>query len=164
MTQPDLPLDGRAGRKIRKLTARESFTLTNYVNENYVKSGKLDTEFCADAETATGIKGLNARHIASCREVLGIISNRDAARVAAAQSPSVDLTPLEKRLDTAEAQIRKLFALSSENSRAWTEPTDAQILKVKAQVYENHPTADHEFRIVQIVRECFRLSAKGEKA
>lgn len=140
----------------KQLTARESFTLTNYVSQHYVESKLTDVEFAERSGPFLKIDRLNARHIATARETLDIPSNRDVARMGKTTSVSADLGPVEKRLDTLEAQVRKLFALSDESRVTVKIPSDAQIIRIRDELYRSHSAESGDFRTIKLVRHILR--------
>ena len=139
----------------KQLTARESFILTNYVGEHYASSKMTDVEFAALAGPFLKIERLGPRHIATARETLEIPSNRDLARMSK-PVPAADLSPLEKRLDTLEAQVRKLFALSDESRVTVKIPSDAQIIRIRDELYRSHSAESGDFRAIELVRRVLR--------
>lgn len=139
----------------KQLTARESFILTNYVGEHYASSKMTDVEFAALAGPFLKIERLGPRHIATARETLEIPSNRDLARMSK-PAPAADLSPLEKRLDTLEAQVRKLFALSDESRVTVKIPSDAQIIRIRDELYRSHSAESGDFRAIELVRRVLR--------
>ena len=139
----------------KQLTARESFILTNYVGEHYASSKMTDAEFAALAGPFLKIERLGPRHIATARETLEIPSNRDLARMSK-PVPAADLSPLEKRLDTLEAQVRKLFALSDESRVTVKIPSDAQIIRLREGLYKTHSAESGDFRAIELVRRVLR--------
>jgi hypothetical protein len=159
MTQ--LPLSPEKPAIQRKqLTARESFILTNYVGEHYVSSKMTDVEFAKLAGPFLKIERLGPRHISTARETLDIPSNRDLARMEKDRRTEshdpVDLTPIEKRLDTLEAQVRKLFALSDESRVTVKIPSDAQIIRIRDELYRTHSAESGDFRAIELVRRVLR--------
>jgi hypothetical protein len=68
----------------------------------------------------------------------------------------VDLTPIEKRLDTLEAQVRKLFALSDESRVTVKIPSDAQIIRIRDELYRTHSAESGDFRAIELVRRVLR--------
>ena len=152
MAQPPLSPE-KITRK--QLTARESFILTNYVGEHYASSKMTDVEFAALAGPFLKIERLGPRHIATARETLEIPSNRDLARMSK-PVPAADLSPLEKRLDTLEAQVRKLFALSDESRVTVKIPSDAQIIRIRDELYRSHSAESGDFRAIELVRRVLR--------
>ncbi len=139
----------------KQLTARESFILTNYVGEHYASSKMTDVEFAALAGPFLKIERLGPRHIATARETLEIPSNRDLARMSK-PVPAADLAPVEKRLDTLEAQVRKLFALSDESRVTVKIPSDAQIIRIRDELYRSHSAESGDFRAIELVRRILR--------
>ena len=139
----------------KQLTARESFILTNYVGEHYASSKMTDVAFAALAGPFLKIERLGPRHIATARETLEIPSNRDLARMSK-PVPAADLSPLEKRLDTLEAQVRKLFALSDESRVTVKIPSDAQIIRIRDELYHSHSAESGDFRAIELVRRVLR--------
>lgn len=85
------------------LTNKQVFQLASLTLAEYVASGQTDVEFAVYASEKLGTT-VNARHIASSREIHGIESKR-AIAVAANK---VDAVSLESRLADAEAQSKHL--------------------------------------------------------
>lgn len=139
----------------KQLTARESFILTNYVGEHYASSKMTDVEFATIAGPFLKIERLGPRHIATARETLEIPSNRDLARMSK-PAPAADLSPLEKRLDTLEAQVRKLFSLTSREIALTKIPSDNQILRLREELYKTHSAESGDFRAIELVRRILR--------
>ena len=141
----------------KQLTARESFILTNYVGEHYASSKMTDVEFAALAGPFLKIERLGPRHIATARETLEIPSNRDLARTEKKLAvPLQDMAPVFARLDTLEAQVRKLFALSDESRVTVKIPSDAQIIRLREGLYKTHSAESGDFRAIELVRRVLR--------
>lgn len=141
----------------KQLTARESFILTNYVGEHYASSKMTDVEFAALAGPFLKIERLGPRHIATARETLEIPSNRDLARTEKKLAvPLQDMAPVFSRLDTLEAQVRKLFALSDESRVTVKIPSDAQIIRIRDELYRTHSAESGDFRAIELVRRILR--------
>lgn len=155
MTQSDLPLTQKP--RVTRLTIKEQFLLNNFVQAEYAKSGLLDTEFAEKAAGFLSIPHINRNHVASAREVFDLPSNRDVARAEKkAAAPAQDLAPLEKRLDTLEAQVRKLFSLTSREIALTKIPTDNQIVKLREELYKTHSAESGDFRAIELVRRILR--------
>lgn len=153
MTQ--LPLSPETERKVKRLTLKEQHALNTFVQAEFVKSNLTDVEFAEKAAGFLSLKGINARHVGSAREIFDIPSNRDAAR-AVAKTEKADLGPVEKRLDTLEAQVRKLFALSDESRVTVKIPSDAQIIRIRDELYRSHSAESGDFRAIELVRRILR--------
>lgn len=149
MEQKTLPLDGRADRKIRRLTLKEQHTLNNFVQGEYVPSKLTDVAFAVRASEFLNLPGINARHIASAREIFDIPSNRDVERVEKRVAPSLDLSPIEDRLLTLEKQVRKLFARTEEAPHYIS---DKEIVAKRDELYKTHSAESGDFRAIALVR------------
>lgn len=141
----------------KQLTARESFILTNYVGEHYASSKMTDVEFATIAGPFLKIERLGPRHIATARETLEIPSNRDLAREEKRLAvPLQDMAPVFSRLDTLEAQVRKLFSLTSREIALTKIPSDNQILRLREELYKTHSAESGDFRAIELVRRILR--------
>lgn len=153
MTQ--LPLSPEPERKVKRLTLKEQHALNTFVQAEYVKSNLTDVEFAEKAAGFLSLQGINARHVGSAREIFDIPSNRDAAR-AIAKTEKADFSPIEKRLDTLEAQVRKLFSLTSREIAITNIPSDKQIIKLREELYKTHSAESGDFRAIELVRRILR--------
>lgn len=152
MEQQTLPLVSER-KTIKRLSLKEQHALNGFIEKEYVNSKLTDVEFAEKASTFLSLPGVNARHIASSREIFSIPSNRDVARVEKLQAVSPEhatrLDSFDKRLTTTEAQIRKLFALSE---RRETRYTDEQITQKWEELYQKHSAASGAWRVLELVR------------
>jgi hypothetical protein len=155
-TMTQLPLTPPK-RTLRKLSAGEMFKLTLFVQAEYTKSGLTDKAFAEKAGKFLEFE-CSPSSVATARESLGLESNRDLAREEkkATGAISADLGPLEKRLDTLEAQVRKLFSLTSREIALTKIPSDNQIIKLRAELYQTHSAESGDFRAIELVRRILR--------
>lgn len=151
-SQQSLPLT-RATREVRRLTVSEQYKLIGFVEKEYVESKMTDVDFAIRAGEFLKIPGVNARHIGTCREAVGIAGNTAAKREdmkVFADSTRLDLH--DKRITSLEAQVRKLFA-GYNVDRA---PTDDDILRVWKDVNDRWPTDGFDTILVAFVRAILR--------
>jgi adenylate kinase family enzyme len=156
MTQ--LPLSPEPERKVKRLTLKEQHALNTFVQAEYVKSTLTDVEFSEKAAAFLSLPGINARHVGSAREIFDIPSNRDLARLEkkSAVAVSADLGPIEKRLDTLEAQVRKLFSLTSREIALTKIPSDKQIEQMFDQEVEKRQGEPAGVVVIELVRRVLR--------
>ena len=153
MTQ--LPLSPEK-RTLRKLSAPEMFKLTLFVQAEYTKSALTDKAFAEKAAAFLGF-ACSPSSVATARESVGLESNRDLARTEKKLAvPLQDMAPIFARLDTLEAQVRKLFALSDESRVTVKIPSDAQIIRIRDELYRTHSAESGDFRAIELVRRVLR--------
>lgn len=151
-SQQSLPLT-RATREVRRLTVSERYKLIGFVEKEYVESKMTDVDFAIRAGEFLKIPGVNARHIGTCREAVGIAGNTAAKRED--MKVSADPTRLDlhdKRITSLEAQVRKLFA-GYNVDRA---PTDEQISLVWRRICAENAEMQYGDLVVLLVRAILR--------
>ena len=153
MTQ--LPLSPEK-RTLRKLSAPEMFKLTLFVQAEYTKSALTDKAFAEKAAAFLGF-ACSPSSVATARESVGLESNRDLARTEKKLAvPSQDMAPVFSRLDTLEAQVRKLFSLTSREIALTKIPSDNQIIRLREELYKTHSAESGDFRAIELVRRILR--------
>jgi hypothetical protein len=158
-TTPIDPAKGKIQRRV--LSAREQFDLTNFVQKEYTASKKSDVDFVFVALDATLIPGLTFHHIRGARLVLGLENNLDVLRKekAAAPVPDERVALLDKRLTSAEAQIRKLFAAQSE-CHSVPIPSDTAIIRLKDNIWQDFATESSDEKCILLVHAVLRGECK----
>ena len=68
----------------------------------------------------------------------------------------LDLAPVNARLLTLEAQVRKLVALTDDTRVTTKIPSDAQIIAIRDDLYKTHSTSSGDFRAIELVRRALR--------